>query len=294
MALKLNKLNRESLREQAKREREQESSQAFFVLQPGKNRIRILPPPPGSSHVWWKTGRHYEVGPDSRSFVCPAALDRNALCPIHQEIERLKASGDEDDRALAARMDVTIRYLYNVVDLDHPEFGIQTASFPVVVHRAIRALIEDEDGEYGDITDPYEGYDLIITRTGEGLKTRYDVRARRSPSPLPDVILQLLEHEAPPDLSTLVSPPSIAEMKAALYGNNGRRAAAEEEEPEWEDDNVNLAPVAPAPSVVVKRQPAERGTPAAKTAKVAAPPATADGDDEDEDADDDWDWEDED
>jgi hypothetical protein len=52
----------------------------------------------------------------------------------------------------------------------------------VTVFTAIAAIINNPD--YGDITDPDDGFDIMISKEGEKLETKYSIMPRRISTPL--------------------------------------------------------------------------------------------------------------
>ena len=295
------KLNRDRAREQAAEEKA-ESGSTFFQLKDGRNKVRVLPPPPSSEDVWFKTGTHWNVGPNKAIFNCANAHDKNADCFCCETVHKLRRTKDDDDAELADSMAVRKQWLYNIVDLDDVEAGVQVAAFPKTVHQEIRAYIEDDDEEYGDITDLEEGYNLTIEKTGSGLKTKYSVRAKRSSSPVPDAIKELLETTDPADLSAARPVASNEKMKAAFEGEDEddaaeekeektpvrkRRTAAKVEEDDDDDDEEEVAADDDDDDEEDER-PAPKKSAAKKPVKKAAP-VKDDDDDDDDDADDDED-----
>jgi hypothetical protein len=212
----------------------QTRSATFYRLKPGNNKVRLIPPLPGKP-PFVRSGTHFGVGVSNLTFQCPAAVDRNAYCPVCATVNQWKASGDDELYELAQKMEVRIRYLYNIVDLEHPEQGIQIAQFPSSVHNRLYRLFSDE--EYGTrLFDVEAGHDLAISREGDGLQTRYDVRPRPRLTPVPEEIRALLQVEYPPDLSTFVTPSTKEEMEAALSTLPFFRKADDESDDDFSED----------------------------------------------------------
>jgi len=253
------KLNQDRAREIASQEKAERNSNTFFQLKDGKNLVRVLPPPPGSEDVFYKTGTHWGVGPNKENFNCPCAADKNATCFLCKTAYKLGKSKSEDDQNLADRIRAKKSWLYNVVDLSDTDAGLQVMAVGITVHEKIRSYLEDEDGEYGDITDLEEGYDLKITREGTGMKTKYTVEAKRKPAAVPAEIITLLETESPVDLSTVRPVASNEKQKAAFDGVDDDDDDDDEEE-----------------ETTVRRRPA----------KVLPKPPVDDDDDDDDDEED--------
>jgi hypothetical protein len=72
----------------------------------------------------------------------------------------------------------------NVIDRDNEKAGPQIFTPGVTVFSTISSLIGDPD--YGDIFDLEDGLDLIIEKTGKRLETEYQVKPKRTSTPLSD------------------------------------------------------------------------------------------------------------
>jgi hypothetical protein len=72
----------------------------------------------------------------------------------------------------------------NIVDLDDLEAGVQI--FPAGREVLRQLLTYFVDPDWGDLTDPDKGYDVVIEKAGSGLQTSYTVRPRKNSTPIPD------------------------------------------------------------------------------------------------------------
>ena len=115
------------------------------------------------------------------SVISPATFGEP--CPFMEKYQKLKGSKKEADMELAKKLAPKRRYLVagigykdskgKEIDLDKVD---KLWQIPRSVYQDIIELYLDED--YGDMTDPDEGYDLKITRSGQGqLDTTYSVLA---------------------------------------------------------------------------------------------------------------------
>ena len=95
-------------------------------------------------------------------------------CPFMEKYEELKSSKDEEDKELAKLLVPRRRYVVGgiiyadekgtKVDYDGKDKGVL---IPRQVYQDIIELYLDED-EAGDMTDPVDGYDIKIKRSGSG------------------------------------------------------------------------------------------------------------------------------
>lgn len=123
-----------------------------------------------------------------------------------EKFQELKNSDDPDDKALASKLVPKRKYLIGVIgykDTKGKEIDPDRVDKPMMVPRSVYQDIIDlylDEEDWGDMTDPIEGYDVKITRTGSGKndtsysvspcqKTKLDKKyrggRRNSPKPSP-------------------------------------------------------------------------------------------------------------
>ena len=186
----------------------------FWKPKKGKNRVRIMPPYTDegeNAYLWWREiWAHWGVGPDDdskKNVSCPKMSpdSEDKECPICDYVEQLKASGDPADLALAKEIRSQRRIYTNIIDLKDPvwneaaieelrsedvpedklpEIGdpkIQVWNFGVKIFN----VLLDYYTENIDMVDLKEGYNVVLTRSGEGLNTSYITRLEQKPSRAP-------------------------------------------------------------------------------------------------------------
>lgn len=120
--------------------------------------------------------------PGVGGFISPATF--NEPCPFMEKYQELKNSKDEEDKELAKKLVPRHRFIIggvifeddkgSKVAYDGQNKGVLIAGS---IYQDIIDLYLDED-EAGDMTDPVNGYDIKITRSGSGkFDTTYSVRA---------------------------------------------------------------------------------------------------------------------
>jgi hypothetical protein len=118
---------------------------------------------------------------DVGGIISPATFDEP--CPFMEKYQELKSSKDEDDKKLAKKLLPRRRYVIGgivyaddkgkEVDYNGQDKGIL---IPSSVYQDIVDLYLDED-DAGDMTDPKNGYDIKIIRSGSGkMDTTYSAR----------------------------------------------------------------------------------------------------------------------
>jgi hypothetical protein len=179
-----------------------------------KNYIRILPPWSDDNIPYREIAYHYGVV-EKRALVCPRKT-YSEPCPICEAADGMFETGRDEDKEIGKKLNSRRRYFYNIIDRDDEAKGVQVFGCGVTIHRAITGLFNDPD--WGDITDPEEGFDVIIERAGTGRDTEYPTpgSARRMPSPLgtPEQMDEWLGGLF--DLDALVRRESYEDLKLAL------------------------------------------------------------------------------
>ena len=94
---------------------------------------------------------------------------------------------------LANNMDARPRFLFNVVLLDAPpprqgepkkKGEVYVMKAPSTVRSAIVKMDRDEPGGWHDVTSPFHGVNLRITKEGQGLNTKYHVLPSGARTPI--------------------------------------------------------------------------------------------------------------
>ena len=154
----------------------------------GRNVLRILPPTVGSKSPFHRVWQHYITTDDGKLvvFECPWRGKHGSErepCPACEEAERLDRSTNPLAQERARRFWPTRRVYANAIDRSCPDDGVKLLVVGKMIYEGLLNLAKDPDAG-GDFTHPETGFDIIVTRTGTGMDTRYKVTAARSNSPL--------------------------------------------------------------------------------------------------------------
>ncbi len=120
---------------------------------------------------------HHNIGPDMKSYVCPAmesggrwnwpgyATGGKKKCPVCKEVMRLHNEGDEDDKNLIQSIKLKERQLVNWRDVEDESGAVKVwdfANWPLgdLIDTELR---DDPDEEYQDFSDWENGLSLRIT-----------------------------------------------------------------------------------------------------------------------------------
>lgn len=173
---------------------------------------------------------HRNVGPDNGTYLC---LDKmqGERCPV---CEAQRDATDEDE---ANSLKVGKRPMCYVIDRNNEKAGPQILSMPLTLFREINTRsIDKKDGSAILIDDPEEGFDVLFTREGKDLRTKYTgVEVERDPTPIhedqkkQDKWLDYITANPLPDLLQFYPADHIEKV---LFGRTERRRseAAEEED----------------------------------------------------------------
>jgi len=175
---------KDSLKERLKKKqadlKARSQSGAIFFMKPDTTiRVRILNM--GEEEEFIKEVTQFYLGSDIKGVISPDTFGEP--CAIQESYEELRNSDDDDDKEIAAKFSPRKKYLAlcafmkdekgkAVDDNISPKFLLLSSG----VYQDILELYLDDD-EWGDMTDPADGYDIKITRTGSGkLDTDYSVK----------------------------------------------------------------------------------------------------------------------
>lgn len=236
--------------------KQQTSSLSFLSIKDGRNVVRILPGK-GESDFATEVWVHYGVGKSEQNkngtmVVCPTTKGENQSCPVCELSKQLRSLSkkkddnyDKQSKQLYRKKRVYFNAISREEDLSNYEFvedkwknkesgdeesPVKVLGTGIGIYKDILSLIVDP--EYGDITDPVKGLDLIITKSGSGqFNTEYDVKTVRKESAIGfDGWESALN-----DLSQLAKVKTYDEIAAII---SGTKDEADDEDEEDEDEVV--------------------------------------------------------
>lgn len=159
-----------------------EGVEMFKLEKAGVRRILIIPYTVGKGNPYADEGEtHFErtyfshprIGPSNETFVCASETYKKkcAVCEYAAELRQDPDTKKDVVDALRPKQ----RQLWNVVDLDEPEKGVQLweiAQFSFGKLLRERCTNEDEDEDFSSFADPEEGKILKLTISEESYKGR--------------------------------------------------------------------------------------------------------------------------
>ena len=199
--------------------KKQNQRKDFWSAKPGSkpNRLRILPRwdlDLDNPEFYRETAYHRGLGTEGDKSVVCLLKEGFESCPVCSYVKELYKTKDKEDAVLAKKLKAQVRVLYNIVDLDHLESGVQVWLSGVNVQEELIAYCANP--KYGDITDPESGrnVDLFLTDS-KNTKSGYN---EYSVQPDPDrsalIDSSWLEHLI--DLDSLIKPSSVEEIQSLL------------------------------------------------------------------------------
>ena len=162
---------------------------SLWKPQPGKTQIRIVPYELNKDNPFIELFFHYNL--NNRSYLSPISFGRPD--PIEEFAQKLRASGNKEDYQLSRKLEAKMRTFAPVIVRGEEKQGVKFWGFGKTVYQVLLSIIADPD--YGDITDPLNGRDVVVEflsaeETGASFpKTNIRVKPNQTPvSDEPDVL----------------------------------------------------------------------------------------------------------
>ena len=162
---------------------------SLWKPQPGKTQIRIVPYAFNKDNPFIELFFHYNL--NNRSYLSPISFGRPD--PIEEFAQKLKGSGSKEDYHLSKKLEAKMRTFAPVVVRGEEKQGVKFWGFGKTVYQELLSIIADPD--YGDITDPVNGRDVVVEfisaeESGASFpKTNIRVKPNQTPiSEDPDVL----------------------------------------------------------------------------------------------------------
>ena len=149
--------------------------------QPGKQIIRVLPYKHNKDNPFIELFFHF--GLNSKTYLSPITFGRPD--PIEEFAQKLKTSGNREEYQMARKLEAKMRTFAPVVVRGEEDQGVRFWGFGKTVYQELLSVIADPD--YGDITDPINGRDVLVEfKTAEEIgasfpKTTIRVKPNQTP-----------------------------------------------------------------------------------------------------------------
>ena len=203
-------------------------SDSIFKPANGKSQVRIVPYKFNKDIPFIELYFHYNI--NNKTYLSPMSFGRPD--PIVEFAEKLKRTGDTDDWKAGKKMEPKLRTFVPVIVRGKESEGVKFWGFGKTVYQDILGYIADPD--YGDITDPNTGRDIVLeVMSAEESNASYPtttIRVKPATSKLadsPETIQSLLENQK--NITELYSELSYSELKGVLENWLNPSAAVNDE-----------------------------------------------------------------
>ena len=205
--------------------------------EPGKQTIRIVPYQHDRANPFRELYFHYDLG--KKNYLSP--VTHGKADPVVEFAEKLKASGNSDEWKLGKKLEPKMRTYVPVVVRGKESEGVKFWGFGKTVYTELLGVIADPD--YGDISDPMNGRDVLVefTPSEGGGYPKTAIRVKPNVTPLTeDKNVAEMVAKNQPDLSNIFKEPSYDELKEALENWLNPEDSGEEEsaQPATEEKEV--------------------------------------------------------
>lgn len=216
--------------DKAKKKLAEIGSGKFFKPKAGRNQVRILPPWNDKGLFYKEAVFYYGLTRDGKQISVPC-LGRDD--PISQYLKELEKGGSED-RKLAKRYAPRTKFYVNVLDRKTNKIGIWGFS-----RKTLSILLSYmSDPDYGDITDPDEGFDVVIEREGEKLETTYQIRVKPKPSEIGEKVDWEEEmHDLDEEIDDEITEDEMEDIIEENFGKGKRRKRSRDDEDDEEEED---------------------------------------------------------
>lgn len=123
---------------------------------PGKTQVRIVPYKFNKDNPFIELYFHYDMG--DKNYLSPISFGRPD--PIEEFATKLKTSGNKEDYKLGRKIEAKMRTYAPVIVRGEENEGVKFWGFGKMVYQELLSVIADPD--YGDITDPVNGRDIVV------------------------------------------------------------------------------------------------------------------------------------
>jgi len=187
--------------------------QQLWKPEPGKQIVRIVPYQHDRNNPFRELYFHYDLG--TKNFLSPTTHGRPD--PVVEFCEKLKSSGNSEEWKLGKKMEPKLRTYVPVLVRGQESEGVKFWGFGKQVYTELLGIVSDPD--YGDISDPMGGRDIVVefTPAESGGYPKTTIRVKPNVTPMTEdknVAEQAANHQ--PDLNDIFKEPTYEALKGTL------------------------------------------------------------------------------
>ena len=173
--------------------------------EPGKQVVRIVPYQHDRSNPFRELYFHYDLG--KKNYLSP--ITHGKADPVVEFCEKLKASGNSDEWKLGKKMEPKMRTYVPILVRGQESEGVKFWGFGKQVYTELLGIISDPD--YGDISDPMGGRDILVefTPAEAGAFPKTTIRVKPNVTPM-------TEDKNVAEQDDIFKEPSYDDLNAAL------------------------------------------------------------------------------
>ena len=202
---------------------------------PGKTQVRIVPYKFNKDNPFIELYFHYDMG--DKFYLSPVSFGRPD--PIEEFATKLKTSGNGDDYKLGKKIEAKMRTYAPIIVRGEENEGVKFWGFGKMVYQELLSIIADPD--YGDITDPVNGRDIVVEfKTSEETGRSFpmtSIRVKPNQTPITEDAAMLDSiNESQKNITEIYQELSYDDLTQALneYLNGSSTEKTEEETTEKE------------------------------------------------------------
>jgi len=188
----------------------------FWKPEPGKQVVRIVPYKHNKANPFIELFFHYNLG-NNKTYMSPVSFGRPD--PVQEFADKLKSTGNKDEWIQGKRLEPKMRTFAPVIVRGEEHEGVKWWGFGKTVYQELLGVIADPD--YGDITDPTTGRDIVVERQtpaeagNQYGKTTIRVKPNQTPITENKETLEKI-FDSQSKLEELYTEPSYDDLKEAL------------------------------------------------------------------------------
>lgn len=205
-------LNLDAIRQRFEKLSSNGGKKWFWKPGPGQHQVRIVPYVHNPAMPFVELFFHYGIGANNKNYISPISFQRPD--PFVDAGDKLQSTGDKEDWKFGAKLKPAMRIYCPVIIRGQESDGVKIWAISKTVYKEILGYITDPD--YGDITDPKTGRDLVVTIEKEAGKSypTTSIKVKPNQSALTAELLRTIQEQ--PVITSLWEEPSYEELQRAL------------------------------------------------------------------------------
>ena len=226
------------------------TSNSFWKPQPGRTQVRIVPYKFNKDNPFIELYFHYSMG-DNKTYLSPVSFGRPD--PINEFADKLKSTGNRDEWIQGKKLEPKMRTFAPVVVRGQEHEGVKFWGFGKTVYQELLGFIADPD--YGDITDPITGRDIVVERQtpaeagNQYGKTTIRVKPNQNPITEDKGVLEVI-FNSQIDITELYTEPAYESLKEVLQNYLNPNESDENDNSESSNSQPSQPSTAPSTKAV--------------------------------------------